>query len=423
MPGNLSSAVWDGTTLGDAGPYSAAEWQNIWRVLFTNGRNNDGIFRDYLNGFAPSYYGSTPNNAINIDSGGALLRGVLSWSNASQSVSFTANASGFSRIDRVVLQILWSTQTASVVVLTGTPAASPAAPALTQTNGVKWEIPLCQVILTNGYTFIAEDDITDEREFIGIPSGVQYLLTNRDGATVYSGQAATVDTANDNSFGSASRHTKAFLGATQGTIANAARGHIIDGPVRAKTDMSGVTRGNFLYLKGTTNEFINYNPLADYAGASVVSAMALETSTSEYVDALVIHRLMQFERFTQFTTTTQYSGNNTAFARVGSGTNWQVTLRHRAAPMFVQCWMVCRNNDPAYSAFFKLYNATAAAYISTQWDLAVIGPTWHVLSFFGVDFAPSVGVDNDYQLHAASSNAAGTWYTRAGHLFARELGH
>lgn len=68
------------------------------------------------------------------------------------------------RIDRVALRLDRATATRSIapVVLRGTPAASPLAPALTR-NGIVWEISLARVAIAAGADEIVGGNITDER--------------------------------------------------------------------------------------------------------------------------------------------------------------------------------------------------------------------------------------------------------------------
>lgn len=71
------------------------------------------------------------------------------------------------RIDRVVLRWDGPNNLADLVVLQGTPAASPAVPTLTQNRGGRWEEALAQVRVNVGVTNIAAGAVTDERRFTG----------------------------------------------------------------------------------------------------------------------------------------------------------------------------------------------------------------------------------------------------------------
>lgn len=67
------------------------------------------------------------------------------------------------RIDRVVLRWDGPNKLADPFVLQGTPAVTPAVPALTQNRGGRWEEALAQVRVNVGVTNIAASAVTDER--------------------------------------------------------------------------------------------------------------------------------------------------------------------------------------------------------------------------------------------------------------------
>lgn len=79
------------------------------------------------------------------------------------------------RIDRVIVRLTREGQTEQgkmeLTTLTGTPAGSPAAPALTQTAST-WEVSLAQVNVLAAVSVIAADKVTDERTLLQVvPSG------------------------------------------------------------------------------------------------------------------------------------------------------------------------------------------------------------------------------------------------------------
>jgi hypothetical protein len=67
------------------------------------------------------------------------------------------------RIDRVVIRRDLAARTAELAVLTGAPAASPAAPGLTQNEGGVYEIPVARIAVGAAVTSITNANITDER--------------------------------------------------------------------------------------------------------------------------------------------------------------------------------------------------------------------------------------------------------------------
>ncbi|MEX1173542.1 MAG: hypothetical protein WEG56_13125 [Chloroflexota bacterium] len=126
------------------------------------------------------------------------------------------------RIDRIVVRRSLSSRTVELAVLTGTPGASPTAPALTQVVAGTYEIALAQVRVEALATSILNAKITDERSY-----SASYPLTAalsgstghaHDGTT---GQGPNIPYANVSGKPSTfapSSHTHAD-GSTGGTIA------------------------------------------------------------------------------------------------------------------------------------------------------------------------------------------------------------
>ena len=88
----------------------------------------------------------------------ALVRGYKWYSGTSNfNKTIAANSSGNPRIDLVVLRLTRATWAVTVEVVQGTPAATPAVPALTQNTGSSgvFEIPLAEVTVASGASTIA----------------------------------------------------------------------------------------------------------------------------------------------------------------------------------------------------------------------------------------------------------------------------
>lgn len=176
-----TSFPWDGLVDGDAATlaaYDEQEWDDNERMLFGSGGNVGVLTQPYnLNLLAVTERGAGANMSVDVDSGAALVYGKRYKSTATVNLTIAANASGNPRIDRVV--VVWNRQavayagvtpnidpkTCRGAVLQGTPAAVPAAPALTQNSATVYMIPLAQVAVANGAVSITNSNITDEREF------------------------------------------------------------------------------------------------------------------------------------------------------------------------------------------------------------------------------------------------------------------
>jgi hypothetical protein len=94
-----------------------------------------------------------------------MVQGRFCENDAALTLSIPTAHSTYSRIDRVVVRLsAVSGRSVDVVVVAGTPAASPAPPTLTQTSET-WEIPLARIAVGAGVTSILAANITDERVF------------------------------------------------------------------------------------------------------------------------------------------------------------------------------------------------------------------------------------------------------------------
>lgn len=253
------SRPWNGTVTGDAGPYSDTDWQELYQAIIGFGANraNNGVI--LMSGAEPAdglkVTENSPNAAnVLVASGAALVQGIAYLNDDTETLAIAANASGNARIDTVVLQADYALQTVRLAVLTGTPAASPVAPSLTQSAGVLWEIPIANIAVANGFTTIANSNITQRQEWVNAPPAV-YLdsMLNNSGAELNSGDVVVWDSAADRAVEtSTSRGDVLAAGVWQGgSKANGETGRVLtEGIAYVQTD-AAVTRGDRLVV-GTT---------------------------------------------------------------------------------------------------------------------------------------------------------------------------
>jgi hypothetical protein len=131
---------------------------------------------------------------VKVLAGQALVRGHYYDSTATETLTIATADLTNPRIDTVVLRLDPTANTVSLVVLTGTPAASPSAPALTQTEGSVYELPLANVAVSVAETVIAPGDLTDRRVYIAQASGFtanRALVSDANGNIIAS---TTIDT-------------------------------------------------------------------------------------------------------------------------------------------------------------------------------------------------------------------------------------
>ena len=139
--------------VGDGGPYSADAYDTFEHYTMTEGGANEGVLR----GLRVSGTASPLSVAV----GAAIVNGKRYVATAPVSVSVPTPASA-TRIDRIVLQSDWNTRTVRIARLAGT-EGSGTPPALTQTDGVKWEIPLAKITITTAGSIT----VVDERVMTG----------------------------------------------------------------------------------------------------------------------------------------------------------------------------------------------------------------------------------------------------------------
>lgn len=127
-----------------------------------------------------------------LSAGRAWVRGALyelaGGAKTLSAISTNTNAS-LDRRDRIVLRRDLSAKTVSLVALTGTPASSPAAPALAQDETGQWDLPLFSFLVPRG-SGTTITGIIDERVFID-ERGAYEDLGDAQGSDVNAGSSNT----------------------------------------------------------------------------------------------------------------------------------------------------------------------------------------------------------------------------------------
>jgi len=124
-------------------------------MLAAGARGLDGVATSYLNGLAVT----AGSGKVTVGTGGGLVDGKWYTNSAAIDHTISSPTAGTERIDRIVLQAVWSSFTVRCVKLAGTASSSPTVPALTQTRGGTFEISLAQVRVTSAGVIT----VTDER--------------------------------------------------------------------------------------------------------------------------------------------------------------------------------------------------------------------------------------------------------------------
>ena len=153
------SMMWGGTSTGDAGPYEDYDFTDWLRKMFVVDNTVEGVLAGYANKLQVT---NPAGNTIRVATGAALIDGKF-YENTDVKDSTISNPSaGNNRYDRVVLRKDWVSQTIRIAILTGTEAASPTVPTVTQIDEDTWEISICRIYITDAGVIT----LTDEREYL-----------------------------------------------------------------------------------------------------------------------------------------------------------------------------------------------------------------------------------------------------------------
>lgn len=188
---HTTSGVGDGTATG----YTSDEIVDWLRETFISDPTTEGVIPATATYATPLLVtaGANGSHSATVAAGRAWVYGFPYWNSTPVTVTLDAEEAN-PRIDRIVLRASWAAQTVRITAIKGTAAASPTAPALTQTADTTWDIPLAQVRLNADGTIVVTDERvmwkSRKRRFLVQPSGYYHiengtndLSTNRiDGA-------------------------------------------------------------------------------------------------------------------------------------------------------------------------------------------------------------------------------------------------
>lgn len=171
--------MWNGTITGDAGPYDQEDLKLMYSLFIASTSiatgNMSGVLHSELypgNLEAPSPGGGV--SPVIVNEGVAVVDGTAYYNTADISVAIP-NPAAATRYDYIVLRKDWVLQTIRVTRIAGAEGAG--LPALTQTDGDKWDFPLVSFSIAVGG---ALGNYVDRRTFLnrivhnrqgGLPAG------------------------------------------------------------------------------------------------------------------------------------------------------------------------------------------------------------------------------------------------------------
>lgn len=127
------------------------------------------------------------SSPVATNTGAAYVHGFPCWNTTSKDTAIPT-PSGNTRIDRLVLRAGWSAQTIRITRIAGT-EGSGTPPAIVQTDGTTWDIPLYRANITTGGVIT----LTDEREFLHPNIGINTDMLDDAAVTLAKMAANSVD--------------------------------------------------------------------------------------------------------------------------------------------------------------------------------------------------------------------------------------
>ena len=181
------SILWttNGTGDGEATGYTQSELIAWMRQSFISDNTNEGVCKNWDNELEVTGV-ATP---ISVDTGAAYVYGFPYWNIVGAVNVAVPSPTVATRIDYIVLRADWTAQTVRAARVEGVEGAG-VPPALTQTDGVTWEIPLATISTTT----LGVITVTDAREFlhpnIEVEAGMFNADVAGDGLTLSGGALA-----------------------------------------------------------------------------------------------------------------------------------------------------------------------------------------------------------------------------------------
>lgn len=150
-----------------------AQWSKMMRTQF-----KDGVISNYLNDL--QVYADSTGMQVKVKSGAGWIKGHYYENDLEEILAITAANATLARWDLVVLEVDWTKADNQMIarVITGTPAASPALPALTQNTSV-WQIPLAKVVVGAAVSTIIAGNVSDLRVFANNYRGMEHWVVEK----------------------------------------------------------------------------------------------------------------------------------------------------------------------------------------------------------------------------------------------------
>lgn len=167
------SLIWDSGGAGDASPHSEAVTAKLFAAVLGASGANKGPIPGMLNELNPTISGTN----ILMNTGYAIVDGHPYYNDASLSTAITTPSVGTTG-RRLVLRCDWAAQTVRALIISSADGTA-TIPAMTQTSGTTYDVPICAFTTTTG----GVSTITlDERDWAGNWRNVQIKRRTASGS-------------------------------------------------------------------------------------------------------------------------------------------------------------------------------------------------------------------------------------------------
>ncbi|MBE3144663.1 MAG: hypothetical protein IMZ61_12195 [Planctomycetes bacterium] len=141
-----------------------SQWSKMARLW-----RPDGVISGFAN--LLETYGDSSGMQVKVKTGTAWIEGHYIENDALLTLAIDASHATLHRYDLIVARIDWVNNLGQIAVVKGTAAAVPTVPALTQTFGTTWEIPLATVYIAATVITITAGNVADIRTYSidGVP--------------------------------------------------------------------------------------------------------------------------------------------------------------------------------------------------------------------------------------------------------------
>jgi hypothetical protein len=285
-----SSFGWTTSNVGDgpSGGYSSATYTTFQREMFTTNPAAESV----LYGIGGSLGVTGASSPVSVASGDAIVYGYPYRSDAATSVTIPTPTSA-TRIDRIVLRAVWSTQTVRITRIAGTEGGG--TPALTQTANTTWDVPLANVSITTGGVIT----VSDQRTFVKDPGAYGWFTQ----ALTVAGNFTAVSLLTNNS-GAANDVVATYLNGSMGSDATLGSLLMLIRGIPSATGASRQGHIGFGDNSGMRDLYLNSNGAGAYGNVIVganltslanITAAALKIDSTAYLAFSGANPILNFD--------------------------------------------------------------------------------------------------------------------------------